>query len=62
MKSKEETINLLKSSSQYTQWLYEQDILEAKFNKRRLEVYHVNLRKFCDNSNFHHVPTFFFES
>lgn len=48
--------NILKTSTQYSEWLFSQDILDAKFHKRRLEVYNINLRKFFENnSNFHHV-------
>lgn len=47
---------ILKASTQYTEWLYSQDILDAKFNKRRLEAYNINIRKFYENTpNFHHV-------
>ena len=55
MKGKEEVLSLLKSSSQYTRWLYDQDTLNAKFHKRRLDVYQENLRKFSDPSNSLHV-------
>jgi len=58
MKGKEETFNLLKTSSQYTQWLFDQDTLDAKYNHRRLEVYHIHIRKFSENSNFLQVSFF----
>lgn len=59
MEEKQEDNNtdrILKASTQYTEWLFSQDILDAKFNKRRLEVYKINMRKFNENpSSFHHV-------
>ena len=55
---KEETITLLKTSSQSSQWLFDQDTLDAKYNLRRLEVYQRNIRKFCDNTTHYQVnPT-----
>jgi len=55
MKVKEDVVSFFRNSSQYSRWVYDQETLDTKFNKRRLEVYQVNFRKFYDNPNLHYV-------